>query len=137
MRYLALASDYDGTLAQHGVVPPETLKALEEFRQSGRRLILVTGRELPDLKSMFPWLDLFDRVVAENGAVLYQPDAHNKRVLAAAPDPAFVNALKERGVQPLAVGDAIVATWTPTKISSSKRFGISAWNCRSSSIREP
>jgi len=43
--------------------------ALERFRKSGRKLILVTGRELEDLESVFPRLELFDRVVAENGAV--------------------------------------------------------------------
>ena len=49
MRYLALACDYDGTLAQHGRVDETTLAALEKFRASGRRLLLVTGRELEDL----------------------------------------------------------------------------------------
>ncbi len=73
MRYLALASDYDGTLAQDGVVSPETVEALDRLRHSGRKLILVTGRELPDLEKTFNRLDLFDRVVGENGALLYNP----------------------------------------------------------------
>ena len=85
MRYLALASDYDGTLARHGTVAEETLEALARFRHSGRKLVLVTGRELTDLESVFPRLDLFDRVVAENGAVLYEPETHEKKILAAAP----------------------------------------------------
>jgi hypothetical protein len=45
MRYLALACDYDGTLASEGRVAPETVGALERLRASGRRLLLVTGRE--------------------------------------------------------------------------------------------
>src|SRR6266404_6171704 len=115
MRYLALASDYDGTLATHGVVFPETLDALERLRRSGRKLIMVTGRELPDLERVFPRFDLFDRIVAENGAVVYQPATYEKCVLAARPKPVFVDALRARGVGPLAVGDVIVATWHPNE----------------------
>ena len=57
-----------------------TLKALEDFKRSGRKLILVTGRELPDLRRVFSRLDLFDRVVAENGALLYDPGRRKKRL---------------------------------------------------------
>src|SRR3954462_8638281 len=46
MRYLALATDYDGTLATNGRVADSTLEALQKLRDSGRRLIMVTGREL-------------------------------------------------------------------------------------------
>ena len=46
MHYLALASDYDGTLATDGRVDNATIAALERLRDSGRRLLLVTGREL-------------------------------------------------------------------------------------------
>jgi HAD superfamily hydrolase (TIGR01484 family) len=115
MQYLALASDYDGTIAHHGHVSDETLAALEKLRQSGRKLILVTGRELPDLQSVFPRMDLFDRVVAENGGVLYDPGAREKRVLAEPPKPQFVETLRARGVDPVSVGDVIVATWSPNE----------------------
>lgn len=50
MHYLALASDYDGTLAKDGVVSPQTIDALERLGASGRQLILVTGRLLEDLQ---------------------------------------------------------------------------------------
>jgi len=73
MRYVALACDYDGTLAHDGTVDDETIVALECLRESGRKLLLVTGRELDELARVFPRLDLFDRVVAENGALLYRP----------------------------------------------------------------
>jgi hypothetical protein len=46
MRYLVLACDFDGTLASHGMVAPETRAALARVRASGRRVLLVTGREL-------------------------------------------------------------------------------------------
>ena len=73
MRYLALATDYDGTLAIDGVARDQTLAALLRLRRSGRRAILVTGRQLDDLQRVCPRLELFDRVVAENGALLYRP----------------------------------------------------------------
>src|ERR1035438_3841457 len=73
MRYLALATDYDGTLACDGQVSSATLAALEKLRSTGRKLILVTGRELGELIRIFPAVNLFERVVAENGALLYEP----------------------------------------------------------------
>jgi hypothetical protein len=113
-RYVALASDYDGTLAKDGRVLDQTLEALQRFRQSGRRLILVTGRELKDLESVFSRLDLFDSIVAENGAVLYTPSTREKRILAPVPKPLFLETLHQRGI-PIGVGDAIVSTWHPNE----------------------
>src|SRR5215813_2808909 len=103
MRYLALAVDYDGTLAQDGIVAPPTLTALERVAASGRKLILVTGRELAELLGIFPRIDLFDRVVAENGALLYRPASKESELLAHAPPEAFVMELERRGVAPLSV----------------------------------
>jgi len=110
---LALATDYDGTIARHGSVAPETIAALQRCKDSGRRLILVTGRELPDLKQVFPEIKLFDRVVAENGALVYDPASEEERTIARPPPAAFVERLEQRGVAPLSVGRAIVATWEP------------------------
>ena len=47
MHYRALATDYDGTIADDGVVDKPTLAALERLRDGARRLILVTGRDWP------------------------------------------------------------------------------------------
>jgi HAD superfamily hydrolase (TIGR01484 family) len=113
MRYLALACDYDGTLASDGVVDERTLAALERVRRSGRHLILVTGRELDDLQRAFPRLDLFERVVAENGGLLYRPTSREEVPLGEAPPAELVRALRERGVEPLSVGRVIIATWEP------------------------
>src|SRR4051812_31240531 len=85
MYFLAVATDYDGTIAHHGSVKAETVAALKRCKESGRRLILVTGRELPDLKRAFAEIKLFDRVVAENGALIYDPSTEEERVIAAAP----------------------------------------------------
>jgi hydroxymethylpyrimidine pyrophosphatase-like HAD family hydrolase len=109
MRYFALATDYDGTLARHGIVNEGTIAALQRLRASGRRLVLVTGRRLLELLDTFGRTDLFDLAVIENGAVLYHPENRQERALADAPHPAFVDLLRSRGV-PLGVGHVIVAT---------------------------
>lgn len=113
MRYLALACDYDGTIATDGHVPLSTLRALEQVLATGRKLILVTGRELDDLAENFSALDLFEWIVAENGGVLYSAARREERLLAAPPPPAFADALRERGVRPMSVGKVVVATWRP------------------------
>jgi hydroxymethylpyrimidine pyrophosphatase-like HAD family hydrolase len=113
MRYLALACDYDGTLAYRGRVDEATVAALRRLLASGRALVLVTGRELPELQECFPHLDLFAWVVAENGALLYNPATREGRTLVDPPPPRFVETLTRRGVAPLSVGKVIVATWHP------------------------
>jgi hydroxymethylpyrimidine pyrophosphatase-like HAD family hydrolase len=115
MHYLALATDYDGTIADDGVVDQATLTALERLRSGARRLILITGRALTDLRRVMPRLDLFDLVVAENGALLYDPANHQERALGDAPPPAFVERLRELGVAPLWLGQVVVATWEPNE----------------------
>jgi HAD superfamily hydrolase (TIGR01484 family) len=117
MHYLALATDYDGTLAHHGKVSRSALKALRRLRASGRKLVLVTGRELRDLRSVFPETDeVFDRVVAENGAVLYDPSTKREALLAPEADRNLVQALKNEKISPLFVGRSIIATHEPNQI---------------------
>src|SRR5438270_12432337 len=99
MRYHALACDYDGTIAWDSQVSERTVQALEEIHKSGRKLILVTGRELEDLFKVFPRVDLFDRVVAENGALLYRPSTREERTLAERPPEEFVRELIQRGAE--------------------------------------
>jgi hydroxymethylpyrimidine pyrophosphatase-like HAD family hydrolase len=112
MRYLALACDYDGTLAEAGSVSQDTVDAVQRLRATGRSLILVTGRELDDLRSVFSHLDLFHRVVAENGALLYRPDTREEKLLAAVPPSSFVNTLRACGIA-VSAGRVIVATSLP------------------------
>ena len=73
MRYHLLATDYDGTIATDGRVTRETLEALRDVLATGRKLVLVTGRDLDELIEVHPELEIFERVVAENGALLYYP----------------------------------------------------------------
>jgi HAD superfamily hydrolase (TIGR01484 family) len=113
MRYHALAADYDGTLATDGVVDDRTIESLRRLRQSGRRLILVTGRIIEQLLHVFPQLRLCDMVVADNGALLYDPETEEKHPLADPPPREFIEELARRGVPRIEVGDVIVATWEP------------------------
>ena len=112
MRYLVLATDYDGTLASHGTVAATTLAVLDRVVASGRKLVLVTGRHLPDLKNVFPQLDRFDRVVAENGALLYRPVSGEEKLLCEPPPQAFLDLLRRREI-PFSAGRGVVATWEP------------------------
>jgi hypothetical protein len=113
MRYLALACDYDNTLAYQGHVDDQTVAALARLRATGRQLLLVTGRILADLQRVFPRIDLFDIVVAENGALLYLPGPRTVRPLGPPPPEAFVAALREQDVPDLTVGRVIVSTKRP------------------------
>ena len=66
----------------------------------------VTGRELDELARTLDHLDLFDRVVAENGALLFPPKETNgaaarERLLATRPPTRFGEMLAARGVSPI------------------------------------
>jgi HAD superfamily hydrolase (TIGR01484 family) len=113
MRFRVVAADYDGTLANDGRVDKKTLETLACVRESGRKLLLVTGRELEGLRSVFPQMGLFDLIVAENGALLYRPSTGEETLLAKSPPAAFVEMLRRSGVNSLAVGRCIVATLKP------------------------
>src|SRR5689334_3561064 len=113
MRYHALAADYDGTLAHRGKIDEPTWAALRKLKDSGRRLIMVTGRELDELLELVAHPEIFDRIVAENGGVVYEPAIKEIRTIAPGPSAAFVSELVSRGVTRISVGRVIVATWEP------------------------
>ena len=112
MRFNVMAADYDGTLAHAGQVEPPTLKAIERLRASGRHAILVTGRDVENLKRIFSQLDLFEVVVAENGAVLYEPATDKSRPLHKQLPTQFITELRQRGT-PVSVGQVIVSSREP------------------------
>jgi hypothetical protein len=113
MRFRVVAVDYDGTLANNGRVAKKTLEALACVQKSGRKLLLVTGRELESLQDVFPQLGLFDLIVAENGALLYHPSTGEDKALGKRPPASFVEMLRRAGAKPLSVGRCIVATVRP------------------------
>lgn len=114
MRFLLLATDYDGTLASDGKVSDKTLAALDRLRGSGRKLILATGRHLDDLCNIFPRLDLFHRVIVENGGVLYRPETREQKLLCDPVNERLTGLLTERKI-PFSTGRTIVATWQPNE----------------------
>jgi len=127
MRTRTLATDYDGTLAENGLVAAETIAALERLKASGRRLVVVTGRQAADLVAAFPRVDLADRVVAENGATLYRPGTGGEVRLTRPVDERLVAALREQRVEPLSVGRCVVATSeanAATVVDAAKRLGL-------------
>jgi len=127
MHFLALASDYDGTLASDGGLSDAVIDALERCRDSGRLVVLVTGREMADLTRVCPRLDLFSRVVAENGAVLFDPRTARERLLAGPASTTLAEALRRRRVAPLSVGRVIIATREPheaTVLDTIRELGL-------------
>jgi hypothetical protein len=106
------ACDFDGTLADEGQVDPATWDALRAARMAGMVHILVTGRALDSIIGSGPFEELFEAIVAENGAVV-QLTRRNKVALP-------FGALDARLVQqwhamdlPMEWGLAIAATVKP------------------------
>jgi hydroxymethylpyrimidine pyrophosphatase-like HAD family hydrolase len=113
MKYPVLATDYDGTLAEQGRVASATWAAVDRWKATGRRVVLVTGRELGELLDVCPEVNRFDLAVLENGALLYRPSDRTERMLAKPPPPGFAEALAARGVGPISSGRVVVAAWEP------------------------
>jgi hydroxymethylpyrimidine pyrophosphatase-like HAD family hydrolase len=127
MRYLALATDFDGTLAKDGVASSSAMDAIVRMRATGRKAILVTGRVLDDLRTTFDGIHVFDRVVAENGAVLLDPSTRATRRLADPPPPELIERLRAAHVDPLLPGEVVVATREPHEreaIEAIKELGL-------------
>jgi hydroxymethylpyrimidine pyrophosphatase-like HAD family hydrolase len=112
VKYTVLATDYDGTIAHDGIVDEATLGALQRARAAGLRLVMVTGRELTSLFNTFAGFAVFEKIVAENGAVVHDPQSESIERLAEGPPPEFLQLL-ERAQLPISVGHCIVATVTP------------------------
>jgi hydroxymethylpyrimidine pyrophosphatase-like HAD family hydrolase len=75
-------------------------------------LILITGRRLDDLKTVFSGLHLFDVIVAENGATIFNPQTNTEEALCAAPPANFLARLRQCKV-PFSVGRRVVASVRP------------------------
>lgn len=122
MLFRAIACDYDRTLADEGRVTPETLNVLRRARASGLKMVLITGRALDDLQKVFSGLTLFDIVVSENGAVLFDPAQGSEEALCDPPSASFLRALRTRRV-PFSVGRRVVATVQPHDREVSELLG--------------
>ena len=112
-RFRALAVDYDGTLAHDGHVDDATVAALVKLHDVGCKVILVTGRQVPELKSVFPAIGHCDIVVAENGGLLYWPSNDREEVLGEPPPEEFITEVARWDVKPFSIGKVVFATWRP------------------------
>jgi hydroxymethylpyrimidine pyrophosphatase-like HAD family hydrolase len=112
-----LATDFDGTIATHGVVAPETEDALRRVRAAGLLVMLVTGREIRDFGGLNVDLGMFDLVVGENGGLIHDPRTGATTLLAPPPPPALVAELERRSVTPLWIGQTIISTHEPHEIA--------------------
>ena len=124
--FVLLACDYDGTLAQGGLVDEATVASIRRLREASVRTVLVTGRRVASLLATFPFVDLFERVVAENGAVLLEPQTGRTTPLSVPPPPELLTALAENDV-PFVQGHSIVESIEPHQhaiLEAIHRLGI-------------
>lgn len=108
-RIRALASDGDGTLTKGKNLAIATAKALEKFVATGRRLILVTGENVPQLQKL-PHHKTFDLIVAENGGLLYWPATGKSKRLAEPPPGELIRRVRALGIDPLEIGEIAICT---------------------------
>lgn len=106
MKFTVLALDYDGTIASDGRAHPEVVAAIRDARAEGITVVLVTGRILSDLRIVLSEENLFDAIVAENGAVIAFPNGWT-RVLGRPASRELLSELCELGVE-VAFGECVI-----------------------------
>jgi hydroxymethylpyrimidine pyrophosphatase-like HAD family hydrolase len=109
MQLSVLALDYDGTIAQDGILDPEVRQAILDVRAHDLTVVIVTGRILDDLRRVMGDLRLVDAVVAENGAVLAFPASGRSFVLAPPASERMLAELRRRGIEARA-GACVIET---------------------------
>src|SRR5579875_4056843 len=120
MKVLAVALDYDGTIAQNDTLDIDVRRAIAELRAQDIAVLLVTGRRVDDLQRVAGDLHFVDAVIAENGAVITFPESGYERSLGQAPPPALLKDLQSSGVE-YSIGRCVVdadATAAPIILSS-------------------
>ena len=121
----AVAIDYDGTLAESDRPHPQALAALREMRASGRKVVIVTGRILSDLRAAFPDVDDYaDVIIAENGTILAR--GPERRPLAEPVPGGLAAALESRGVA-FRAGEVLLACDAadePVVLKEVRRLGL-------------
>lgn len=98
MKFGVLALDYDGTIARDGALDPDVKAAIIEARGHGIVVLIVTGRNLSELRQVAGNLEFVDAVVAENGAVLAFPNGQSK-LIGHLPSQVFFDELRRRGIE--------------------------------------
>lgn len=109
MKWQALATDFDGTLAEEGRVGPATVAALRVLRDRHVQTILVSGRSVEEIQCLGHDLSLFRLIVAEDGAVIFDPSSGESTQLAPPVDVELVEELRQAGVKRLKSGQCVIS----------------------------
>jgi hydroxymethylpyrimidine pyrophosphatase-like HAD family hydrolase len=109
MKFLAIALDYDGTIAKDDVLDSKVREAIAELRAQNIVVLIVTGRIMEDLRRVAGDLHFVDGVVAENGAVIEFTDSGYSKVIGTPPPANFLDALRREGCL-FKAGQSIVET---------------------------
>lgn len=109
MKCLAVALDFDGTIATNDQLNPTVREAIAGLRSANVVVLIVTGRILSELERVAGNLHFVDAVVAENGAVIHFPDSGYTKVLGDAPPDSLIQAARLEGVS-IRVGSSVVET---------------------------
>jgi hydroxymethylpyrimidine pyrophosphatase-like HAD family hydrolase/CheY-like chemotaxis protein len=107
-----LACDMDGTLAIDGIIPPQTWNLLRQVKLSGLTLILATGRVIDSFVNTGPFAEIFEVIVAEDGAVIFFPKKNSVKMPFGRLSSMVIQRLEELKI-PLERGMSIVATRRP------------------------
>jgi hypothetical protein len=112
MHISIIATDFDGTVSHGDQLAPEAGRALRRWREGGRIAVLVSGRSFEFLRQLQEAVQAFDLIVAENGAVVYNPHTDEMRLPFGVVPDALVARLSQSGI-PLWRGIAIAGTRLP------------------------
>ncbi|HET92086.1 MAG TPA: HAD family phosphatase [Chloroflexi bacterium] len=112
MHISIIASDFDGTISQGERLAPKVRRALHHWRQRGQFTVLVSGRPFDFLHALQEREQVFDLIVAENGAVLYNPVNDAMALPFGHVPEELLHTLAQVGV-PLWKGTAIAGTQMP------------------------
>ena len=68
---LVLASDFDGTWKQNGIVSDEDIQAILQFQAAGNQFGIITGRSVGMIRGELEEFKVpFDFLICNNGAVI-------------------------------------------------------------------
>jgi hypothetical protein len=112
MHISVVAVDFDGTISQGDQLAPEAGRTLRQWRRAGRLAVLVSGRPFEFLRALQQREQAFDLIVAENGAVLYDPHRDEMRLPFGQVPSELVDTLVALDI-PLWRGTAIAGTRLP------------------------
>jgi hydroxymethylpyrimidine pyrophosphatase-like HAD family hydrolase len=109
-RLRIFATDFDGTLSNDGRLSKSVARDLQQLTLAGFDLVLVSGRSIERLEDEEVNLKLFARIVAEDGATIFEPASGHEKLLARCPPDALIDDLRALDIKPLKLGRCIIST---------------------------